>query len=400
MQKNLFEVFLGLYNAESWIEDTFQYLETQTTDPFRVLMVDNASEDQTVHKINKIQEKYKLKNEYILIKNKKNIGPISSFLDRLNLFHSDWIFMIHQDDFYHQNHIAVLKEAIENLNDSVGIVFSGMKRMNAQNTEIVSPPTLATKLSATNRLQNFVLGLQISPINFPASALKKCILESVNTSRHTTTFNDMELLLRMMCISDVNYIPVETMHYRIYPGNASNLTSKTSVDRAVFVGLIEIFHSPEFELLISSVNDDVNLDFLLNGIVRAIEIRISDPQIKSYLTNVLAETLVRKFNYKNKNLNIFLAKSLDKMQLISESKFIRNLEFVNNFTEIKIEGIGPNKFSNISENYIKKTKLSNFSNKLNLSTRDKIFDLLFNSYLMSKVRRPFVRAWRSLGRNE
>ena len=100
MSKDLFEVFLGTFNAEPWIEQVISSLEAQDYAPFKVKIIDNASTDNTIALIEEIFSKSVLKNEYTLLKNKRNIGAISSFLDRLDQFYCDWIVMIHQDDIY------------------------------------------------------------------------------------------------------------------------------------------------------------------------------------------------------------------------------------------------------------------------------------------------------------
>ena len=54
MSKELFEVFLGTYNAEPWIEQVISSLEAQDYPAFRVRIFDNASTDNTVAIISNI----------------------------------------------------------------------------------------------------------------------------------------------------------------------------------------------------------------------------------------------------------------------------------------------------------------------------------------------------------
>ncbi len=171
MEKKLFEVFLGTYNAAPWIEQVIHSLESQDCGPFTVNIIDNASSDETVAKIENIFANFQMRNEYRLVKNKKNIGPISTFLDQLELFQAEWIFMVHQDDYYHPDHFSTLISEIEKSPESVGLVFTAMKRIDQNNIEIFNPPTLSSKISDSNRFENFLLALQINPVNFPSCAL-------------------------------------------------------------------------------------------------------------------------------------------------------------------------------------------------------------------------------------
>lgn len=399
---NLFEVFLGTFNAETWIENLIHSLEAQETDPFSVVIVDNDSSDKTVEVIEKLFDKYTFKNNYRLIKNEKNIGAISSFLDRLDLFNSEWVFMIHQDDFYHSDHIETLKNEISRAEESKGIFFTAMERIDGKGKILPTPPTLSSKLSDNNRLENFILSLQISPINFPACALRKSVLEKVDTTRHTTAFNDMELLLRMMCISDVKYVPKETMHYRVYEGNSASTTSQLSNDRAVLIGMNEIFHSLEFNQLVEEIKQDQNLQKLVNGINQAIEIRISSKELQNLLRNILAEVLIRKFGYRNKFASDFLIQSLISLGLPNESKLVGNLSSEKKYKTSFLVGAGEFDYSKTEINIVsqKNFRVIELMNRIPLMKKDKFFDRIFTGILFVRAKRPFVKVWRSVGRHD
>lgn len=174
--------------------------------------------------------------------------------------------MIHQDDVYHSNHISTLTSAMNATNEDTSIIFAAMKRIDGEGNVTIAPPTLSSKLSKTDRLENFMLSLQISPINFPACALRIAEMRTTTTTRHTTAFNDIEMLLRMMCVSDVRYIPEETMHYRVYSGNAASITSSLANDRAIFVGLVELFHSREIDQVLTLATSEEHWRKLIGSI--------------------------------------------------------------------------------------------------------------------------------------
>jgi hypothetical protein len=66
------------------------------------------------------------------------------------------------------------------------------------------------------------------------------------------------------------------MHYRVYPGNAAALTSSLANDRAIFVGLVELFHSKEVDEVLSLAKTSSHWGKLIESINQAIEIRIKD----------------------------------------------------------------------------------------------------------------------------
>jgi glycosyltransferase involved in cell wall biosynthesis len=400
MRKELFEVFLGTFNAEPWIEQVISSLEAQDCAPFKVKIIDNASTDNTIGLIEEIFSKSVLKNEYTLIKNKRNIGAISSFLDRLDQFDSEWIVMIHQDDIYHPDHISTLNSAIKAESENTGLIFTAMKRIDGEGNVKISPPTLSSKLSKTDRLENFMLSLQLSPINFPACALRVSELLTTNTSRHTTAFNDMEMLLRIMCVSDISYVPSETMHYRVYSGNAAALNSSVANDRAVFVGLVELFHSSEVDQVLNLASTPDHWQKLIKSINQAIEIRIKDIDLQNLTRNMIAETLVRRFGYHNGEITGFLVNSLMNLGLNRESEIALNLYQDSSYLRNEIMPSDENtKFVVIDPVLGKKSLISKFNDLVSLSVREAFFDIVFRSRLLSRVNRPFIRVWRLRGKS-
>ena len=400
MGKELFEVFLGTFNAEPWIEQVISSLEAQDHPAFRVRIFDNASNDNTAAMISNILSKTNLKNEYTLFRNDQNIGAISSFLDRLDQFDCDWIVMVHQDDYYHPDHISTLANTLKEGSENTGIVFTAMQRIDGQGNVKLSPPTLSSKLSKTDRLENFMLSLQLSPINFPACALKKSDLQRVNTSRHTTAFNDIEILLQIMSVADVRYIPKETMHYRVYSGNAASITSSLANDRAIFVGLVELFHSKEVDQVLTMVDSDEQWQKLIESINQAIEIRIQSKEIQDLARNMISESLVRRFGYKNKLLAEFLMNSLTELGLKRETEMVRNLNSHPGYKQVELSESTTGESLELATLSIGRTPfVARLLNLVSLPIRERFFDAVFRSRLLIGVKRPFVRVWRLRGRN-
>jgi glycosyltransferase involved in cell wall biosynthesis len=401
MGKELFEVFLGTFNAEPWIEQVISSLEAQDHPAFKVRIFDNASTDNSVAMISNILSKTTLKNEYTFFRNDQNIGAISSFLDRLDQFDCDWIVMVHQDDYYHPDHISTLASALKEESENTGIVFTAMQRMDGQGNVKLSPPTLSSKLSKTDRLENFMLSLQLSPVNFPACALKKSDLQRVNTSRHTTAFNDIEILLQIMCVADVRYISKETMHYRVYAGNAASITSSLANDRAIFVGLVELFHSKEVEQVLTLVTSDEHWYKLIESINQAIKIRIQSKEIQDLARNMISESLVRRFGYANKHLTDFLISSLRELGLERESTVAQNLHLHPGYSRVDFHESIADEHPPLVQYSIGKTPVAGrLINLFSLSTREALFDAIFRSRLLAKSNRPFVRVWRLRSHDE
>jgi glycosyltransferase involved in cell wall biosynthesis len=403
MSKRLFEVFLGTYNSAAWIEGTLHSLEAQNCEPFKVIIVDNCSTDNTVSIIQSFFLNFNFRNEYQLVQNETNVGAISSFLKRLDLFESDWLILVHQDDYYAPNHISTLLNAIKATSEDTSIVFTAMKRMNHKSEETFPVPTLSSLLSTKERINNFLITLQISPVNFPASALKISTLRTTSTSCHSTAFNDTELILKLMAKSDVHYIPIETMHYRIYEGNASSITSKRANDLAVSAGLIEVFHDVNCSEILWKIKDSEKLPSLIEAIERALEIRISDEFVRNHTKLLIAESLNRMFGYENKTISEFLQKSLNQWELSRESNVVMNLTLNNGFKELELKA-NPQNPNFVSDSTNKITikefgKRSKLISNISLEKREKFYNLVFNRSFLKFSNRPFIKVWRSRDKN-
>jgi glycosyltransferase involved in cell wall biosynthesis len=398
MSEKLFEVFLGTYNAEPWIENVINSLESQTASSFKVNIVDNCSTDKTLEIVKEVISGNNLKNSYSVISNSKNIGAISSFLDQLEIFQSKWILMIHQDDYYHPNHIQTLIDGINSTGDETSVLFTAMNRIDADGNEIFNPPTLAPRISS-NRLENFAITFQINPVNFPACALNINYLKQIDTTRHTTAFNDTEMLLRLMCISDIEYIPVETMHYRIFPGNASSITKTRANDRATLIGMNEIIHSKEFSNLAKSLNTEKQLTQLVQAIDQAVDIRIADLQLRQIAKSLLSEALIRIFGYKNEVISNFLQGSLLTDDLKAENQVVRNLLTYSgsSLVEINENSLNGQEKASLDVQFPKPSKnlLVRIIGLLPLKYKEKSIEILIRTPVFRFIKRPFIKVWRS-----
>jgi hypothetical protein len=309
--------------------------------------------------------------------------------------------MIHQDDVYHPDHISTLTSAMTDISEDTGVIFTARKRIDGDGNVKNSPPTLSSKLSTTDRLENFMMSLQISPVNFPACALRISELLTTNTARHTTAFNDIEMLLRIMCVSDICYVPSETMHYRIYPGNASALTSSLANDRAIFVGLVELFHSREVDQVLTLAKTSSHWGKLIESINQAVEIRIEDIDIQNLARNMIAETLVRRYGYHNREITDFLGKSLMTLGLTRESEIAQNLYQDSSYLKTALRPLGESTSFKVTSPVLgNKPLMIEFNDLIPLPAREVFFDRVFRSRLLGRVNRPFVRVWRLRGPSE
>jgi hypothetical protein len=190
------------------------------------------------------------------------------------------------------------------------------------------------------------------------------------------------------------------MHYRVYSGNAASITSSLANDRAIFVGLVELFHSKEVDQVLTLVTSDEHWCKLIESINQAIDIRIQSKEIQDLARNMISESLVRRFGYKIKHLAEFLINSLTELDLQREAEMVRNLHSHPGYKKVEHLESTTGESLELATLSIGRTPfVARLLNLASLPIRERFFDAVFRSRLLIGVKRPFVRVWRLRGRN-
>lgn len=97
-------ILLTTFNGEKYILEQLESIKQQTLPADEVIIIDDASSDNTA----KMIESYITKNNlstWILIVNKKNIGWRKNFFEGFKLCKGDYVFPCDQDDIWHPEKI-------------------------------------------------------------------------------------------------------------------------------------------------------------------------------------------------------------------------------------------------------------------------------------------------------
>src|ERR1700694_1651312 len=98
MKKNLLSVCIPTYNRANLLDETLKCVSKQTVKPYEVLIVDNASTDNTKDIVNRYK-RYGFK----YIQNKKNIGLLNNINKCITLAKGSHIIFLHSDDLVSPN---------------------------------------------------------------------------------------------------------------------------------------------------------------------------------------------------------------------------------------------------------------------------------------------------------
>ena len=107
----LVSVVVGTYNGSKYIETQLQSIIEQTYSNLEVIIVDDASNDDTVAIVQNIAKKHKHISAYTF---NDNLGYIKNFERGIALAKGDLIALSDQDDWWHPSKIKTL---VEHIND-------------------------------------------------------------------------------------------------------------------------------------------------------------------------------------------------------------------------------------------------------------------------------------------
>ena len=126
--ENKILVCIPSYNAERTIKTTIESVLDQTASNFKILVVDNCSNDKTLEVVEKLQKKYGNSNKIEIVINRSNIGRIQNWNKCVELFlesdcsHLKFLFT---GDVLKKNGLGLLLNGFEKYDNKIGIVVGG-----------------------------------------------------------------------------------------------------------------------------------------------------------------------------------------------------------------------------------------------------------------------------------
>ncbi len=119
--KNLVTVLINSYNGEKTIYQTIKSALAQTYKNYEILIIDDASSDNTINIIKKFKNK-----KIRLYRNKKNIGLGKSRVLAQSKIRGEYVCILDQDDIWNKNKIKSQLKLFLN-NKKIGLVATGYK---------------------------------------------------------------------------------------------------------------------------------------------------------------------------------------------------------------------------------------------------------------------------------
>jgi hypothetical protein len=290
-------VFLGLFEGKQYLQSRIKELETQTSQDFYLLIVDNRSSDFDMNYVqNLLLDSPVLKDRYRIIQNPVNLGGLGSFQLNVDLVQTPWITSFHQDDQYLPNHIASHLQQINNSSDDIISVSTDLGSLGADGKKQPVPPRANWLIETKTQFDLFLAVVAEQVIPFPARSIRTSFVELDQVPWHTAAFSDSEETLRALMRGKHEFIRKQTVLYRENPNSESHIQGQQVRVYSATLGLLRVFGSNEFVNFLQRVQRDNRGEFATK-LESAINRRISNSEYAQLLWSMCLEQMTHAWAF-------------------------------------------------------------------------------------------------------
>ena len=177
LRKTMISIITTSYNYEEFIIETIKSIQAQTYSDWELIIVDDASCDNSVEVIKSFCEDKRIK----LICHNKNKGLTQSVKTGLKYAKGDWIAFLESDDLWAENALEERVQAIRN-NPQVGIIFNDVEEFGDKKAVLAVKNNIErnrARISKLNFPKNIFYDLNIENflLTFSAVMIKKETLD-------------------------------------------------------------------------------------------------------------------------------------------------------------------------------------------------------------------------------
>jgi glycosyltransferase involved in cell wall biosynthesis len=317
-------VFLGIYNAERYLESLRTQLLSQSFQNFDLIVIDNLSTDQSWNILD--EWKGSFHNRITLVRNQMNLGGGGNLFKLLstNMVKSEWLVWLHQDDFYSPSHLQTLYNEIKQAPIEVVAICSGMGSMDDKGNAIPSPPRSAWLVTDNSAPSSFLMNLRFQTFSWPSSAFRTKELAQCFKYWHSPSFSDTETTLRLCAFGEFRYLTQVTMRYRENPESESHGVNPVERLIGAALGLSRVLTSEEFKIVLRKVkNSDRGLFF--SELMSALEVRLENSVLLPFVKLLAAEECCQIWDFHEAESSKLLRNSYQAMGSQLTENLISNL---------------------------------------------------------------------------
>ena len=297
LNHNSLTVYLGIFNGTPYLASLLQQIQNQTLKNFPLIVVDNASTDDSWNEI--LSWPDQVTSRAKLIRNPINLGGTGGFALNADHVETEWFVTIHQDDSYGPNHVEVINRAIlaSDLEDLV--IFSDMGTQNMKGKKLFTPIRQSWVANLETPQSRFRSNLVQQSVSYPSAAFRTNGIVPLRFAWHSSSFPDTEITLLQSSRGSFRFVPELTMLYRMNPKSESHDLNPKERVLGPFASLSRVMASDSFLSLCLSVPEQER-DSFSNSVLEGIDIRLGASPFSEIVKLIAAETMGLAWDYSEK----------------------------------------------------------------------------------------------------
>ena len=229
-------VVMASYNGASYIKEQLHSIDNQSVNPDEIIIIDDASTDNTVSLINDFFDNTDIDGK--LIVHEKNMGYKNTFLETLKYADGDIIFFCDQDDVWQENKIermvAVIRDndGIKALNTSYNLIDVDGNEIaeNIRNKKRNKDERKLYNISLENVLEyNAAMGCTMAF----TKEIKDVILEHINEIKTFNIPHDWIINIIAAMKNGLFMLNEALIYYRLHGDNTIGLNRAGTISKRV-----------------------------------------------------------------------------------------------------------------------------------------------------------------------
>jgi len=232
---DLVTICIPTHNGEAWIREAIRSVLAQTYATTEILVVDDASTDNTPHIVRAIQDR-RIRLEI----NRRRLGLVRNWNKCLRLSRGKFIKPLFQDDIIYPRCVQQMQRLIGR-RENIGLVFAQRDTLvrNASGAWVTKPSRIANgfrQLRSINRGEPMLRrwlrdGYRENWVGEPSSVMlrRSCLAHAGLFNVKMWMCADFELWMRIMHLYDVGFINKPLSAFRVHSESATIIGTNLNV---------------------------------------------------------------------------------------------------------------------------------------------------------------------------
>lgn len=233
------EIFITTYNRAQFLKETLKSICEQSAQGFDILVLDNASTDNTREIFEEIKKQYPSRN-MVFVGSEKNIGGVANINRAREMAKKQWAMLFHDDDLMHPEYVKNAMDLLSQHSDAVmaSCTYTPLEQLNNENWERFSNDAYIADVKDFAALMfGFIMH------NFASTIYKTALLKETTFKENIYgKILDRPFMLDIAKHGKTIVLKDSYIRYRLHPGQDTN-TSDTGPYANEYLALMNCYKS-------------------------------------------------------------------------------------------------------------------------------------------------------------